>query len=280
MARTVTDAAILLGVMAGTDPRDASTTSRRGAAAMDYTRFLNAGGLKGARIGVARKRYTGYNTHADAAFERALRAMAGLGAVIVDPADIATAGQFDDAEYEVLLYEFKADLESYLGALPAGARARTLTDLIAFNRAHAGREMPYFGQEIFESAARKGPLSSAGYRAALRKCRELARTKGLDATFAKHRLDALVAPTQGPPALIDLVNGEPSGGSSTSPCAVAGYPAITVPMGYALGLPLGITFMGLAWSEPALLKFAFAFEQETKVRRPPRFLPTADVTAG
>lgn len=280
MARTVTDAAILLGVMAGTDPRDASTASRRGAPAMDYTRFLDAGGLKGARIGVARRRYTGYSTHADAAFEVALRAMAGLGAVIVDPADIATAGQFDDAEYEVLLYEFKADLESYLSALPAGARARTLSDLIAFNRAHADREMPYFGQEIFESAAKKGPLTSAGYRAALRKCRELARTKGLDATFAKHRLDALVAPTQGPPALIDLVNGDPSGGSSTSPCAVAGYPAITVPMGYALGLPLGVTFMGLAWSEPALLKFAFAFEQESKVRRPPRFLPTADFTAG
>ena len=139
--------------------------------------------------------------------------------------------------------------------------------------------MPYFGQEIFEQAEKKGPLTSAGYRAALRKCRDLARTKGLDATFAKHRLDALVAPTQGPPALIDLVNGDPSGASSTSPCAVAGYPAITVPMGYSFGLPLGITFMGLAWSEPALLKYAFAFEHETRVRRPPKFLPTADLAS-
>jgi amidase len=278
MARTVTDAAILLGVMAGADPRDAATMSHV-APGMDYTRVLDAGGLKGARIGVARKRYTGYNTHADAVFEQALRAMSGLGAVIVDPADLATAGQFDDAEYEVLLYEFKADLESYLRGLPAGAHVRTLPDLIAFNRAHVAEEMPNFGQEIFEQAAKKGPLSTAGYEAALRKCRNLSRTKGLDATFAKHRLDALVAPTQGPPALIDLVNGDPSGGSSTSPCAVAGYPAITVPMGYAFGLPLGITFMGLAWSEPALLKFAYAFEQRTKVRRVPTYRLSADLAS-
>jgi amidase len=139
--------------------------------------------------------------------------------------------------------------------------------------------MPYFGQEIFEMAAKKGPLSSPAYQAALAKCRDLSRTRGLDATFRKHRLDALVAPTQGPPALIDLVNGEASGGSSTSPCAVAGYPAITVPMGYAFGLPLGLTFMGTAWAEPVLLKLAFAFEQATKVRRAPRFLPTAELDA-
>jgi amidase len=235
--------------------------------------------LKGARIGVARKRFTGYDPHADAVFEQALRAMKDLGAVIVDPADLATAGQFDDAEFEVLLYEFKADVESYLRGLPAGARARTLPDLIAFNRAHAAEEMPYFGQEIFEQAAKKGPLSSAGYRTALQKCRDLSRTKGLDATFAKHRLDALVAPTQGVPSVIDLLNGEKYTGSSTTPCAVAGYPAITVPMGYAFGLPLGITFMGLAWSEPALLKFAYAFEQQTKARRAPQYLPTADLRA-
>jgi amidase len=276
MTRTVADLAVLLGVMAGADPRDVATRANKVAANIDYTRFLDTNGLRGVRIGVARKRYTGYSTHADAALADALAAMEDRGAVIVDPADIATAGQFDDAEYEVLLHEFKADLEAHLRGLPAGARVRTLDDLIAFNRAHAAQEMPYFGQEIFEQAAKKGPLTSPDYRKALARCRDLSRTKGLDATFAKHKLDALVAPTQGPPALIDLVNGDPGGGgSSTSPCAVAGYPAITVPMGYAFGLPLGLTLMGLAWSEPKLVKYAYAFEQATRVRKPPRYLPTA-----
>ena len=277
MARTVRDAAMLLGVLAGKDPRDAATNRAPGSSADAYVRALDIAGLKGARIGVARAKYTGYNTHADALFETALHAMKDAGAVIVDPADIKTAGKFDDAEYEVLLYEFKADLEAYLGTQPAGARARTLDDLIAFNNAHGPEEMPYFKQEIFEQAAKKGPLSSAAYRKALAKCGRLARVEGLDATFARHRLDAIVAPTQGPPALIDLVNGDPSGGSSTSPCAVAGYPAITVPMGYAFGLPLGITFMGKAWSEATLLKLAYAYEQATKVRVPPRFLATAQL---
>jgi amidase len=279
MARTVTDAAILLGALAGVDPRDAATRVSRVAPTMDYTRFLDADGLKGARIGVARKKYTGYSASADAALETALGAMKDRGAVIVDPANIATAGQFDDAEFEVLLFEFKTDLESSLRGLPPGARARTLDDLIAFNRAHASEEMPYFGQEIFDMAAKKGPLSTPAYRRALAKCRLLSRTKGLDATFATHHLDALVAPTQGPPALIDLVNGDPSSGSSTSPCAVAGYPAITVPMGYSVGLPLGVTFMGLPWSEPVLLKLAYAFEQATKVRHAPRYLSTAELGA-
>jgi amidase len=275
MARTVMDAAILLGALAGRDPRDAATSRTPTSAPVDYTRGLDANGLKGARIGVARKKYTGYSTHADAHFETALGVMKSLGAVIVDPADIETAGRFDDAEYEVLLYEFKADLAAYLSTLPAGARARTLDDLIAFNRAHTSAEMPFFGQEIFEQAAAKGSLSSAGYKKALAACGTLARAQGLDATFNKHRLDAIVAPTQGPPGLIDLVNGDPSGGSSTSPCAVAGYPAITVPMGYASGLPLGITFMGKAWAEPVLLRFAYAYEQATKVRVAPQFRQTA-----
>jgi amidase len=275
MARTVTDAAVLLSVLAGADPRDPATRASRVPADTDYTRVLRADGLKGARIGVARKRYTGYNAITDSTFEAALRVMKDRGAVLVDPADIATAGQFDDAEFEVLLYEFKTDLEAYLAGLPAGARVRTLADLIAFNRAHSTEEMPYFGQEIFEMAAKKGTLSSPEYRNALAKCRSLARTGGLDATLSKHRLDAIVAPTQGPPVLTDLVNGDPSGPSSTSPAAVAGYPAITVPMGYGFGLPLGITFMGTAWSEPTLLRLAYAFEQATAVRRAPRFLPTA-----
>ena len=277
MARTVTDTAILLAALVGRDTRDTATNRAPVANVDDYVRALDVGGLKGARIGVARAKYTGYNTHADAAFETALHAMKDAGAIIVDPADIVTAGKFDDAEYEVLLYEFKADLHAYLATLPAGARARTLDDLIAFNNAHPREEMPYFKQEIFEQAAKKGPLSSPAYKAALATCGRLARIQGLDATFAKHRLDAIVAPTQGPPALIDLVNGDPSGASSTSPCAVAGYPAITVPMGYALGLPLGVTFMGKAWSEATLLKLAYAYEQATKLRVPPRFLPTAQL---
>jgi amidase len=279
MARTVADAAILLGVLAGADPRDAVTVNGR-PATVDYSRALDVGGLRGARIGVARKSYTGYSAVTDAAFEEAIRAMKDAGAVIVDPADIATAGKFDDAEFEVLLYEFKADLEAYLRGLPAGARARTLDDLIAFNKAHAAEELPYFGQEIFEMAAKKGPLTTPAYRKALEKCRLLSRTQGLDATFRKHRLDALVAPTQGPPSVIDLVNGEKYSGSSTTPCAVAGYPAITVPMGYAFGLPLGVSFMGLPWREGALLKYAYAFEQATKLRRPPRYLATAELRPG
>ena len=277
MARTVTDAAILLGALAGRDPRDAATRRNAMSAGEDYTRYLDTNGLKGARIGVARKKYTGYSTATDASFQAALAVMKDRGAVIVDPADIATAGKFDDAEFEVLLFEFKADLHAYLANLPAGARARTLDALIAFNRAHAQNEMPYFGQEIMEQAAKKGPLSSPSYTKALAACGKLARVQGLDATFAAHRLDAIVAPTQGPPALIDLVNGDPSGPSSTSPSAVAGYPAITVPMGYAWGLPLGMTFMGRAWGEPTLFKLAYAFEQATKVRKAPRFLRTAEL---
>ncbi|MEO5814582.1 MAG: amidase [Gemmatimonadaceae bacterium] len=279
MARSVTDAAILLGALVGVDSRDAAMRGRT-AANLDYTRFLDANGLKGARIGVARKKYTGYSVSTDAQFEKALAEMKERGATIIDPADIATAGKFDDAEYEVLLFEFKADLAAYLATRPAGARARNLDDLIAFNKAHTKEEMPYFGQEIFEMATKKGDLSSAAYRKALASCRTLARTQGLDATFSKHKLDAIVAPTQGPPSLIDLVNGDPSGGgSSTSPCAVAGYPAITVPMGYTRGLPLGITFMGKAWAEPTLFKLAFAFEQASKARVAPRFLPTASLGA-
>jgi amidase len=212
-------------------------------------------------------------------FERSLALMKDRGAVIVDPADIATAADFGDAEFDVLLYEFKDDLRRYLLERPTGARARTLDDLIAFNTAHADTEMPYFGQEIFEMSAKKGSLASSTYRQALAKCRDLSRRKGLDLTFARHRVDAIVAPTQGAPWLIDLVNGDSYGGGSTSPCAVAGYPAISVPMGYTRGLPLGITFMGKAWSEAVLIKLAYAFEQAAKVRKAPRFLATADLRA-
>ena len=273
MCRSVADAAVLLAAIAGADSRDVAT---RGARTADYVAALDANGLKGARIGVAREKLTGYSDAADAAFERALAVMKDRGAVIVDPADITTVGKFGDAEFDVLLYEFKPDLERYLATRPPGVRARTLDALIAYNRAHADAEMPYFKQEIFEMAAKKGPLTSPGYTKALAQCRTLSRTQGLDATFARHHVDAIVAPTSGAPWLIDHVNGDAgSGGSSTTPCAVAGYPAITVPVGYVSGLPLGITFMGRPWSEAALLKLAFAYEQASKVRVAPKFGATA-----
>jgi amidase len=188
-----------------------------------------------------------------------------------------TSTAFDDSELDVLLYEFKSDLDAYLAGLGPGAAVRSLADVIAFNDRNASREMPYFGQELMLRAQKKGPLTDPAYRTALATNRRLSAAEGIDATLKRHRLDAIVAPTQGPPALIDLVNGDPSGRSSTSPCAVAGYPAVTVAMGYVRGLPVGMTFMGLAWSEASLLKYAYAYEQATKVRRPPRYLATAEL---
>lgn len=275
MTRTVTDAAILLGAIAGVDPTDRATAAAQGHVAADYMQFLDAKGLKGARIGVARKRYAGYHDATDEILKTALDVMRAQGATIVDPADIPTAGKFGDMEFEVLLYEFKANLNAYLAEWAPGAPAKTLGALIEWNKAHAADEMPYFKQEIFEMAEKKGSLSSAGYRKAMR-ARILAGAQGIDAVMKAHRLDALVAPTQGPAALTDLVYGDPNqGGSFTSPAAVAGYPHITVPAGFVLGLPVGISFVGGAWSEPTLLKLAYSFEQATKARRAPTFEGTA-----
>jgi amidase len=279
MARTVADVAILLGAISGVDERDEATAASRGKAATDYTKFLDPHGLKGARIGVARKKLFGYSPAADQVTEAALVVLKEQGAILVDPADIETEGQMGDNELLVLLYEFKAGLNRYLAELGPGAPVHTLADLIEWNRKHREAEMPWFGQEILLQAEKKGPLTSAEYRQALEKNHELARAKGIDATLAKHKLDAIVAPTQGPAWLIDLVNGDSGGGSSTTTPAVAGYPSLTVPAGYAGGLPIGITFMGAAWSEGKLLRFGYAFEQATKVRRPPRFRPSADLSA-
>jgi amidase len=276
MTRTVTDGALLLNVLAGVDERDEATRASRGKA-VDYTKSLDPNGLKGARIGVLRKKYTGYSPATDRVFEEALAAMKEHGAVIVDPADLATAGKMDEPEYTVLLYDFKADLNRYLAELGPGATVHTLEEAIAFNDKHRAEEMPYFGQEIFHQAQAKGPLSSKEYQDALAKCRRLARQEGIDATLARHKLDALVAPTQGPAWLIDLVNGDSVSGGSSTPAAVAGYPSITVPMGFVHGLPVGLSFLAGAWSEPLLIRLAYAYEQATKHRRPPRFLPTADL---
>jgi amidase len=280
MGRTVADAAALLGVLAGVDPADDATAAAAGRVQPDYTSFLDSGGLRGARLGVCRSHFTGYSPATDALFEEALAALTHLGAVLVDPADIATAGQFDDSELTVLLYEFKADLNRYLAEWAPGAAVRTLADLIAFNERAKDTELPFFGQELFVQAQAKGPLTEQEYLRALDKNRLLARTQGIDAVLAEQRLDALVAPTGGPASLIDLVNGDPGGGGSfSSPAAVAGYPHVTVPMGYVRGLPVGLSFVGRPWSEGTLIKCAYAYEQATRVRRPPRLLPTVDLGA-
>ncbi len=276
LTRTVADAAALLSALAGRDPRDPAT---RGSAAhgADYTRLLDPGGLKGLRLGVARKRYTGYNPAVDALFEDALRVLRDAGAVIVDPADLTTEDHLGGAEQEVLLTEFKADLRAYLAALGPGAPVRTLADVIAFDEQNRAREMPFFAQELFEQAQKKGPITSPAYRTALARCRRYARNEGIDAVMARHRLGAIICPTQAPAWLTDYVNGDAVAGNCTTPAAVAGYPHVTVPMGQVSGLPVGLSFFGRAWSEATLIKAAFAYEQASRMRRVPHFLPSAVV---
>lgn len=274
MSRTVADAALLLTILAGVDAADSATLASKGQTRIDYTRSLDAKGLRGARIGVARKKFSGFNDAVDKLMTDAIDMMKRQGAVIVDPADITTAGTFDDSEFEVLLYEFKADLNKYLAALPSTVKVRTLKDIIEFNERNRDREMPYFGQEIMIMAQKKGPLTEKKYRDALAKDHLKSRAQGIDAVMKKHRLDAIVAPTANPAWPTDLVNGDHFTGGSSTPPAVAGYPHVTVPAGFTLGLPVGISFFGSAWSEPKLIRIAYAYEQATHHRAPPRFLPT------
>jgi amidase len=274
MARTVADAATLLGALTGADPRDAATKASLGRAEVDYRRHLRADGLEGARIGVLRN-FFGVDARVDAIVEEALVAMRSAGAEIVDPANLATRGQFGEAEFELMLYEFKAGINAYLAGLGEAAPVKTLGDLIAFNEANAATEMPYFGQEIFIQAQARGPLSEKAYVDARRKARRLSRTEGLDATFRTHRVDALVAPSGGTAWLTDLINGDSGTGGSSGPAAVSGYPSITVPAGFIFGLPVGVSFVGPAWSEPTLIACAYAFEQATNARRAPDFRASA-----
>ena len=278
MARTVTDAAILLGALTGADPRDDATQSSMGKSHRDYKTFLDPNGLRGARIGVARN-FFGFHERVDKVMERAIAEMKSHGAIVVDPADIPTKGKFDGSEFEVLLYEFKADLNTYLASLGAEAPVHSMKEVIAFNEQNRERELPHFGQEIFLKAQEKGPLTDKAYLDALEKNHRLARAEGIDAVMNQHQLDALITPTAGPAWVTDLVNGDHETGGSSSPAAVAGYPSVTVPAGQVSGLPVGISFFGRVYSEPTLLKVAFAFEQATAARRPPRFLPTADLSA-
>jgi amidase len=276
MARTVRDAAILFGVMAAPDPKDTVTSESRGKAQTDYTKFLDPNGLRGARIGIPRKMY-GYSDRVDKLMAEAIDVMKKQGAEIIDPADIPTNGKFDDSEMEVLLFEFKADLNAYLAGLGPGAPVRTLKDIIEFNEKNRDREMPYFGQELMIRAEAKGPLTDKAYLAALSKNRKLSRKEGIDAVMDKFKLDALVAPTGGPAWPTDLLNGDHFTGGSSTAAAVAGYPNINVPGGYVFGLPVGISFFGRAYAEPTLIRLAYAFEQATKHRRSPKFLATADL---
>lgn len=276
MARTVMDAAVLLSALAGVDPDDPATLESRGKAHRDYTQFLDPHGLRGARIGVARQ-FFGFNDSVDRLMEAVLHEMKSRGAVLIDPANVPTLGKFDEFEDTVLQYEFKAGLNAYLSALGPQAPVHSLKEIIEFNERNRNREMPYFGQDLFLKAEARGPLNSKEYVSAVDEARRLTRQEGIDAVMDKFRLDALVAPTGSPAWETDLVNGDRIEGGSSSPAAMAGYPNINVPAGFVFGLPVGISFFGRAFSEPKLLRLAYAFEQMGRVRRPPRFLSTADL---
>jgi amidase len=273
MTRTVADAAILLSALVGGDPRDPATAASEGHSQGDYTSFLDREGLRGRRLGVARE-YFGFHPDVDRAMEEAIAEMKKLGAEVIDSVGLTPSDDFSESEMNVLLYELKADLNLYLAELEAGAKVKTLADVIRFNEDNRAREMPYFGQELLMLAQQKGPLTDKTYLESLEKNHRLSRAEGIDATVAKHRLDAIIAPTGGPAWTTDLVNGDHFSGGSSTLAAVAGYPNITVPAGEVHGLPIGLSFFGPAWSEPALIALAYAFEQATRFRTKPEFRRT------
>ncbi len=276
MARTVKDAAILLGAMAGIDPEDDATRDKERVAYSDYTKFLSDDGLKGTRIGIVRK-YFGFLPSVDKIMESSLEILRKNGAVLIDPVEIESLGKFDDSELTVLLYELKADMKAYLDRRGNDKSIHTLKDIIEFNKKHESDEMPYFKQELFLQAEEKGPLTDDEYIEALVKNHRLTRDEGIDLVMDKYNLDALVAPTDSPAWMTDLVDGDHFLGGCSSLAAVAGYPHITVPAGFVFGLPIGISFFGRAWSESELLNIAYGFEQVSKARRKPEFLPTVNL---
>jgi amidase len=271
MARTVRDAAILLGALAGVDPRDPATAESKGKAEADYTKFLDPDGLRGARIGVARK-YFGATDATDELMNHLLEEMKQHGAILVDPADLDSHGKFDSTELTVLLYELKADLNAYLQNRPGAPQS--LEEIITFNERNKDKEMPFFGQDMFTRAQAKGPLTSKEYLDALEANHRLSRKEGIDALMDQFHLDAIVAPTAGPTWVNDYATGDHSVGGSSNAAAVAGYPDIAVPAGFVFGLPVGISFFGRAWSEPTLLKIAYGFEQKIQPRKAPQFWPS------
>ncbi len=276
MARTVWEAALLLGLLTGIDPRDPATQASDGKSFPDYTRFCDPTGLRGARIGIARQ-YFNISPAVNTLMESCITLMKQAGAVVVDPVEFSNFGTGSGDEFTVLLYEFKADLNAYLATRDSAVKS--LADCIAFNKANRATEMPYFEQDIMEQSQAKGPLTDKAYLDALAKNLKLSRTEGIDPIMAKNNLDAIVAPTGNPAALIDWINGDYGSGGCSSLPAIAGYPHITVPAGFQFGLPLGISFFGAPWSEPKLIKVAYAFEQARKARRRPEFLQTVNYHA-
>jgi amidase len=278
MARSVSDAATLLGALTGADPQDKATAASKGKSKSDYTVYLDAKGLQGARIGIVRS-YFGFHEGVDVLMNNAIEVLKQRGATLVDPVEMKSFSQMGNAEEVVLQYELKADLNAYLARLGPNAPVHTLKEIIEFNEKNKKEEMPYFGQDFFIKAEAKGSLTSKEYLRALAKCRKLTRKEGIDAAMKQHKLDALVAPTDSPAWLTDLVDGDHFLGGSSTAAAVAGYPSVTVPAGFVFGLPVGISFFGSAWSEPKLISLAYSFEQATKFRKAPQFLPTVDTQA-
>lgn len=276
MTRTVRDAAIVLGALTGVDSADPATAASAGHAHTDYTQFLDANALQGARIGVARSLF-GVDPGVDALMEAAIEVMKQRGAVIIDPVRMPSSGEYGNAMFEVMLYEFKAGLNAYLASLGPSAPIKSLAEAIAFNQAHADTSMPYFGQEVFLQAEAKGPLTEQAYLDARATAQRLARDEGLNKTMTDNNLDAIVGASGGPAWLTNLVGGDHFRIGSSAAAAAAGYPIVSVPAGDMQGLPVGINFIGRAWSEPTLLKLAYAFEQATKHRKVPRFLPTLEL---